>query len=139
LWLEARESANSRGFRCFQFKELERIAFHKHHYHKPSVMLIIRVPCTMSAYYFVHCVLGAACYSSLMIIFRLDKLLRKRGWSAYRLAQVSGIHPSVLSKYVNNQVREISLETLDALCRTLACKAGDLIENVAESRSTKHS
>ena len=71
-----------------------------------------------------------------MIRFRLDKLLKKRHWTAYRLAKESGIHPSVLSKYVNNQVREISLETLDALCKTLACRAGDLIEYVAESRST---
>ena len=70
-----------------------------------------------------------------MIQCRLDKLLEKRGWSAYRLAQESGIHPSVLSKYVNNQVREISLDTLDALCRTLGCRAGDLIEYVTESRT----
>jgi putative transcriptional regulator len=71
-----------------------------------------------------------------MIIFRLDKLLEKRGWSAYRLAQESGIHPSVLSKYVNNQVREISLETLNSLCKALSCRAGDLIEYVAESKSS---
>jgi len=71
-----------------------------------------------------------------MINFRLDRLLEKRGWTAYRLAQESGIHPSVLSKYVNNQVREISLETLDALCKTLGCRAGDLIEYVADSRSS---
>ena len=70
-----------------------------------------------------------------MIQFRLDKLLEKRGWTAYRLAKESGIHPSVISKYVNNQVREISLDTLDALCRTLRCRAGDLIEYVAESES----
>ena len=72
-----------------------------------------------------------------MIVFRLDKLLQKRGWTAYRLAQESGIHPSVLSKYVNNQVREISLDTLDALCSSLSCRAGDLIEYVAESKSSK--
>jgi DNA-binding Xre family transcriptional regulator len=60
-----------------------------------------------------------------MIVFRLDHLLKKRGWTAYRLAQESGIHPSVLSKYVNNQVKEISLDTLDALCRSLACRAGE--------------
>jgi DNA-binding Xre family transcriptional regulator len=71
-----------------------------------------------------------------MIIFRLDKVLQKRGWTAYRLAKESGIHPSVLSKYVNNQVREISLETLDAMCKTLACRAGDLIEYVAEGKSS---
>ena len=73
-----------------------------------------------------------------MIRFRLDEVLEKRGWTAYRLAKESGIHPSVLSKYVNNQVREISLDTLDALCKSLACRAGDLIEYVAESRSTRH-
>lgn len=72
-----------------------------------------------------------------MIRFRLDKLLKRRGWTAYRLAKESGMHPSVLSKYVNNQVKEISLDTLDAICRTLGCKAGDLIEYVAESRSRK--
>jgi len=66
-----------------------------------------------------------------MIIFRLDRLLKKRDWTAYRLAKESGIHPNVLSKYVNNQVREISLDTLDAMCRTLACTAGERIEYVA--------
>jgi putative transcriptional regulator len=72
-----------------------------------------------------------------MIIFRLDRLLEKRGWTAYRLAQESGIHPSVLSKYVNNQVREISLDTLNSLCKALSCRAGDLVEYVAESKSIK--
>ena len=69
-----------------------------------------------------------------MIQFRLDKLLEKRGWTAYRLAKESGIHPSVLSKYVNNQVREISLETLNALCEALNCRAGDLIEYVPDRK-----
>ena len=69
-----------------------------------------------------------------MIKFRLDKLLEKRGWTAYRLAKESGIHPSVLSKYVNNQVREISLDTLNALCEALTCRAGDLIEYVPDSK-----
>lgn len=69
-----------------------------------------------------------------MIQFRLDRLLEKRGWTAYRLAKSSGIHPSVLSKYVNNQVREISLDTLNALCEALNCRAGDLIEYVPDGQ-----
>ena len=67
-----------------------------------------------------------------VIRFRLDKLLKKREWTAYRLAKDSGMHPSVLSKYVNNQVREISLETLNAMCKALHCRPGELIEYVPE-------
>ena len=69
-----------------------------------------------------------------MIVLRLDKQLEKRRWTAYRLAQESGIHPSVLSKYVNNQVKEISLDTLNALCETLTCRAGDLVEYMPDSK-----
>jgi putative transcriptional regulator len=70
-----------------------------------------------------------------MIRFRLNKLLEKRGWSAYRLAKESGMHPNVLSKYVNNQVKAISLETLDLICRTLACRPGDLIEYLPDHKA----
>jgi putative transcriptional regulator len=69
-----------------------------------------------------------------MIRFRLDKLLKNRGWTAYRLAKVSGLHPSVLSKYVNNQVREISLDTLNTMCKALRCRPGELIEYVADKK-----
>jgi putative transcriptional regulator len=69
-----------------------------------------------------------------MIRIRLEKLLKQRGWTAYRLTQESGIHPSVISKYRHSEVKEISLETLDALCKALKCKAGDLIEYVADRK-----
>ena len=52
-----------------------------------------------------------------------------------RLAKESGIHPNVLSKYVNNQVREISLDTLNVMCGALKCQPGDLIEYVREKKS----
>lgn len=70
-----------------------------------------------------------------MIRFRLDKLLKDREMTAYRLSMKSGIHQRVLSKYVNNQVREISLETLNAMCKGLACQPGELIEYVPDRRS----
>ncbi len=69
-----------------------------------------------------------------MIRIRLDKLLKQRGWSAYRLSQESGLHPSVLGKYRHNEVKEISLETLNSLCKALHCKAGDLIEYVQDRK-----
>jgi putative transcriptional regulator len=67
-----------------------------------------------------------------MIRFRLDKLLKDRELTAYRLSMESGIHQRVLSKYVNNQVREISLETLNTICKTLRCQVGDLIKYVPD-------
>ena len=70
-----------------------------------------------------------------MIRFRLDKLLKDRGLTAYRLSMESGIHQRVLSKYVNNQVREISLETLNTMCKALRCKVGELIEYVPDRKS----
>ena len=72
-----------------------------------------------------------------MIRFRLDRALDVRGWTAYRLTQKSGIHPSVLSKYRHGEVREISVDTLDAMCKALRCKPGDLIEYVRDVKSTK--
>ena len=72
-----------------------------------------------------------------MIKFRLDELLEKRGWTAYQLAKESGIHPSVLSKYVNNQVKAVSLETLELICSTLGCRPGDLIDYVPDQRASR--
>jgi len=69
-----------------------------------------------------------------MIRIRLDKLLKQRDWTAYRLTQESGIHPSVLSKYKHNDVKEISVETLNALCKALRCQPGELIEYVRDKR-----
>jgi putative transcriptional regulator len=70
-----------------------------------------------------------------MIRFKLDRLLKDRDWSAYRLAKESGIHPNVLSKYINNQVREISLETLNVMCAALKCQPGELIQYVRDKKS----
>jgi putative transcriptional regulator len=69
-----------------------------------------------------------------MIRFRLEKLLKDRGWTAYRLTKESGIHPSVLSKYRHNQVKEASLETLNAMCEALGCSVGDLVEYVKDKK-----
>ena len=47
----------------------------------------------------------------------------------------SGIHQRVLSKYVNNQVREISLDTLNTMCKLCVVKVGELIEYVPDKKS----
>ena len=69
-----------------------------------------------------------------MIRLRLNKLLTRRGWTAYQLSQASGLHPAVLSKYIHNEVRAISIDTLNAMCKALRCRAGDLIEYVPDRK-----
>jgi len=71
-------------------------------------------------------------YSPCVILSRLDDLLKNSGWNAYRLSKESGIHPSVISKYRHNKVKAASLETVDAICKALGCRVGDLREYVPE-------
>ena len=72
-----------------------------------------------------------------MIRFRLNDVLEDRDWSAYRLAQESGLHEAVISKLRNNKARRIDLETLSTLCEALECTAGDLIEYVPDKPDKK--
>jgi DNA-binding Xre family transcriptional regulator len=69
-----------------------------------------------------------------MIVFRLEKLLAAKGWSDYKLAQVSGVDPSVVGKYKHNEVRRPDLETISAMCAALGCTAGELMEYVPDKK-----
>lgn len=69
-----------------------------------------------------------------MIIFRLDKLLEDRGWSDYKFAQESGLHPNVIGKYRRNLVRRPDLNVIDRMCATLECPAGELMEYVSDKK-----
>lgn len=72
-----------------------------------------------------------------MIVFRLDKLLKDRAWSDYRLAQESGLHPNVIGKYRKNEVKRPDLGVLNAMCVALECTTGELIEHVPEKKAKK--
>ncbi len=71
-----------------------------------------------------------------MIKLKLDEMLEKKGWSAYKLHIESGkkLHQSVISKIKNNDSKALQLETLDLLCELLNCQPADLI--VYESETT---
>lgn len=50
-----------------------------------------------------------------------------------RLAELMGVHPNAVSHLKNQDIMpRIGAETLDSLCRFLACTPGDLIEYVPE-------
>lgn len=67
-----------------------------------------------------------------MIRIKLDKMLKKRNMSSVELAEKIGITTANLSILKTNKGRAIRFSTLDAICRELKCKPGDIIEYRSE-------
>jgi putative transcriptional regulator len=44
------------------------------------------------------------------------------------LARLSRVSANTINAMANNKTAQVSLETLDKLCRALRCKPGDLLE-----------
>lgn len=64
------------------------------------------------------------------IILHLDRIMLERKISLTELADRVGITNVNLSKIKNNHITAIRFSTLAALCATLDCQVGDLIEFV---------
>lgn len=64
------------------------------------------------------------------IILRLDRMMVERKISLNELADKVGISNVNLSKIKNNKVTAIRFSTLAAICETLQCGAGDILEFV---------
>ncbi len=62
------------------------------------------------------------------IVLRLDRMMVERKMSLGDLAQQVGISNVNLSKIKNNRVTAIRFSTLAAICRTLNCQPGDILE-----------
>lgn len=71
--------------------------------------------------------------------WRINRLLKERGWTAYRLAQETGLTvPAVyrLSKQ-NAQMGRVEGSTLDRLCEALGVQPGELLEWVSEKKGKR--
>ena len=62
------------------------------------------------------------------IILRLDRVMVERKISLNQLAEQVGVTNVNLSKLKNNRVSAIRFSTLAALCQTLHCQPGDILE-----------
>ncbi|WP_343674030.1 helix-turn-helix transcriptional regulator [Chitinophaga sp.] len=62
------------------------------------------------------------------IIINLDVMLARRKMSLTELSEKVGITMSNLSILKTGKAKAIRLETLEALCRVLDCKPGDLLD-----------
>lgn len=67
-----------------------------------------------------------------MIVVNLDVMLAKRKMTVTELSEAVGITISNISILKNNKAKAIRLETLNAICRELACQPGDIIEYIED-------
>jgi len=63
-----------------------------------------------------------------MIIINLDVMMAKRKMSLKDLADQVGITNVNLSILKTGKAKGIKLSTLDAICKTLDCQPGDILE-----------
>jgi putative transcriptional regulator len=69
-----------------------------------------------------------------LIRIRLDYLLLDNRMKLKELAEATGLAVNNLSILKTNKARAIRFSTLNALCKALNCKPGDLLEYVPESQ-----
>lgn len=64
----------------------------------------------------------------MAIIVRLDVALAQRKMTSRELAAAIGISEQNLSVLRSGKARGVRFSTLEAICRTLGCQPGDLLE-----------
>lgn len=67
-----------------------------------------------------------------MIIVNLDIMLAKRKMSVTELSEGVGITMANISILKNGKAKAIRFSTLEAICKTLDCQPGDILEYVEE-------
>lgn len=74
-----------------------------------------------------------------MIRFRVDELLEERGWTRYKLAQLTGItEPAIYRLAVPGRaVTRIDARTLEKLCRAFDVTPGEVIELVPDREAKR--
>lgn len=66
------------------------------------------------------------------IIVNLDVMLAKRKMSLSQLSEQVDVTIANLSILKTNKARAVRFSTLEAICKTLDCQPGDLLEYVVE-------
>ena len=67
-----------------------------------------------------------------MIVFKLDDLIWQHRTTADDIFKKTGIGKSTLSNIRNNKNINISIHTMDKLCKYFNCRISDLIEFVPD-------
>jgi putative transcriptional regulator len=64
----------------------------------------------------------------MSIIINIDVMLAKRKMSVTELAERVGITMANISVLKNGKAKAIRFSTLEAICKTLDCQPGDILE-----------
>lgn len=64
----------------------------------------------------------------MAIVLRLDRIMADRKTSLTELSERVGISMANLSNLKTGKVKAIRFSTLDAICRELQCRPGDILE-----------
>ena len=64
----------------------------------------------------------------MAIIINIDVMLAKRKMSVTELSWQVGITMANISVLKNGKAKAIRFSTLEAVCKTLACQPGDILE-----------
>lgn len=64
----------------------------------------------------------------MAIILRLDRVMADRKISLKELSEKVGVSNVNLSKIKTGKISAIRFSTLEAICRTLECQPGDILE-----------
>jgi putative transcriptional regulator len=64
----------------------------------------------------------------MAIVVRIDVELAKRKMSVGEFAERVGLTPANVAVLKNGRAKAIRFSTLEAICKTLGCQPGDLLE-----------
>ena len=71
--------------------------------------------------------------TTMPIRFKVHEMMAKRDiFTNKALADMTGIAPWRIGEIIKGRIKRIDTETLEKLCRELACQPGDLLEYVPE-------
>ncbi|WP_019959756.1 helix-turn-helix domain-containing protein [Woodsholea maritima] len=68
----------------------------------------------------------------MRIVVNLDVMLAKRKMRSKELAEVIGVSEQALSQIKTGRIKGVRFSTLIAICDTLDCQPGDILEFVRE-------
>lgn len=71
-----------------------------------------------------------------MIRFQLAQILKRKGWTPYRLSQMTGLTVPTAYRLADPELQfgRFTADTLDRLCKALDVQPGDLLQWVPEKK-----